>query len=251
MDLKTRLNRTLEWEHAAVDVIDNEDVSAYEGVARCYARLESAIAVLSDMKSRTSLVFYGGVARELGIAATEGGRRIDSIWEEDILGRIHPDDLEGKYLGELNFFRFVEKQPPARRERYCLVSHLRMMSADGAYIPMVHRMFYIYDRDRKAVRLALCLYNRAIDSGANSHLIVDTVTGTAREACPRCDERLLSRRETEILRLVDKGMPSKTIAETLSISVNTVSRHRQEILAKLQVRNSIEACRLANRLNLI
>ena len=37
---------------------------------------------------------------------------------------------------------------------------------------------------------------------------------------------------------------SKDIAQTLSISINTVNRHRQNILEKLQVNNSIEACGL-------
>ena len=37
----------------------------------------------------------------------------------------------------------------------------------------------------------------------------------------------------------------------LSISIHTVSRHRQEILGKLQVKNSIEACRLAKNLRLL
>ncbi len=46
-------------------------------------------------------------------------------------------------------------------------------------------------------------------------------------------------------------MMSKEIAAALSISVNTVSRHRQEILGKLQVKNSIEACRVARELRLI
>lgn len=53
-----------------------------------------------------------------------------------------------------------------------------------------------------------------------------------------------------MLRLIDQGMMSKTIAEQLSISVNTVSRHRQEILKKLRVSNSIEACRIARELDL-
>lgn len=46
-------------------------------------------------------------------------------------------------------------------------------------------------------------------------------------------------------------LTSKEIAETLSISINTVSRQRQEILGKLQVKNSIEACRIAKDLKLI
>ena len=63
--------------------------------------------------------------------------------------------------------------------------------------------------------------------------------------------RILSVREKQVLNLIDKGMASKKIAETLSISINTVSRHRQEILGKLQVKNSIEACRVAKGLKLI
>lgn len=63
--------------------------------------------------------------------------------------------------------------------------------------------------------------------------------------------RILSVREKQVLSLIGKGLTSKKIAETLSISINTVSRHRQEILGKLQVKNSIEACRVAKDLKLI
>ena len=62
---------------------------------------------------------------------------------------------------------------------------------------------------------------------------------------------MLSPREKQILELVDKGLTSKDIARVLSISINTVSRHRQEILSKLQVKNSIEACRIAKGLKII
>lgn len=62
---------------------------------------------------------------------------------------------------------------------------------------------------------------------------------------------LLSDREKEILQLINKGKMSKDIAQTLSISLNTVNRHRQNILEKLQVNNSIEACRIAKELHLL
>ena len=58
-------------------------------------------------------------------------------------------------------------------------------------------------------------------------------------------------REKQVLKLIDKGLMSKDIAEMLSISIYTVNRHRQEILGKLQVKNSIEACRIAKDLKLI
>ena len=63
--------------------------------------------------------------------------------------------------------------------------------------------------------------------------------------------KILSNREKQVLSLIDKGFTSKEISFTLSISINTVSRHRQEILANLQVKNSIEACRIAKDLKLI
>ena len=62
---------------------------------------------------------------------------------------------------------------------------------------------------------------------------------------------ILSEREKEILRCIRKGLSSKEIAATLYISVNTVNRHRQNILEKLSVGNSIEACRAAELMKLL
>ncbi len=62
---------------------------------------------------------------------------------------------------------------------------------------------------------------------------------------------LISEREKEVLQLIDKGKLSKEISETLFISVHTVNRHRQNILAKLRATNSVEACRIAKQLKLI
>jgi DNA-binding NarL/FixJ family response regulator len=50
---------------------------------------------------------------------------------------------------------------------------------------------------------------------------------------------------------VERGLTSLQIADELSISKFTVSRHRQDILAKLQVKNSAEACRLAHTLGIL
>ena len=60
----------------------------------------------------------------------------------------------------------------------------------------------------------------------------------------------LSKREKQILGLVKDGMPSKEIAEKLFISVHTVNTHRQRILEKLNVSNSIEAIQYFNSLGI-
>lgn len=51
----------------------------------------------------------------------------------------------------------------------------------------------------------------------------------------------LTQREVELLRLVARGMPNKAIAQTLSISENTVKYHIRNILQKLGVQNRTEA----------
>ena len=50
----------------------------------------------------------------------------------------------------------------------------------------------------------------------------------------------LSKRETEILRYISQGMASKQIAEAMGLSVNTVSNHRRNMLAKTRCTSSAE-----------
>jgi DNA-binding CsgD family transcriptional regulator len=51
----------------------------------------------------------------------------------------------------------------------------------------------------------------------------------------------LSRREREALAYLVRGLSNREIAASLGISTNTVNKHVQQILAKLSVRNRVEA----------
>jgi DNA-binding NarL/FixJ family response regulator len=55
----------------------------------------------------------------------------------------------------------------------------------------------------------------------------------------------LTERETEVLRMVAKGMSYKQIAERLVISHRTVQNHVQNTLRKLQMHNRVELTRYA------
>jgi DNA-binding NarL/FixJ family response regulator len=55
----------------------------------------------------------------------------------------------------------------------------------------------------------------------------------------------LTDRESEILRLVAKGLSSRQIAERLVLSHRTVQNHTQNVLAKLQLHNRVELTRYA------
>ncbi|GAA1368918.1 response regulator [Catellatospora chokoriensis] len=55
----------------------------------------------------------------------------------------------------------------------------------------------------------------------------------------------LSERETEVLRLVAKGLTYRQIAERLTLSHRTVQNHVQNTLGKLQLHNRVELVRYA------
>jgi DNA-binding NarL/FixJ family response regulator len=61
----------------------------------------------------------------------------------------------------------------------------------------------------------------------------------------------LTDRQRQILTLVAEGHTSKRIAELLVISPKTVERHREQLLAKLGMKNRIELTRYAIRAGLI
>lgn len=55
----------------------------------------------------------------------------------------------------------------------------------------------------------------------------------------------LSKRETEIMKFLAKGMPAKEIAEDLVLSVKTVEKHRQRIMEKLDISSIAELTKYA------
>ncbi|MCU0326060.1 MAG: response regulator transcription factor [Spirosomaceae bacterium] len=61
----------------------------------------------------------------------------------------------------------------------------------------------------------------------------------------------LTKRETEILQLISRGMTYKQIAEQLFVSDKTIKKHIENIYNKLHVNSKYEAMQLARRYNWI
>lgn len=65
------------------------------------------------------------------------------------------------------------------------------------------------------------------------------------------EKRALTKRETEIVRLVADGFKNREVAEKLGISVKTVETHRANIMNKLALRNLAELIRYAIQKGLV
>jgi DNA-binding NarL/FixJ family response regulator len=55
----------------------------------------------------------------------------------------------------------------------------------------------------------------------------------------------LSNRELQVFRLIGRGLPTREVAEELSVSVKTIETHRQRIKEKLHVTSGAELQRRA------
>ncbi|HET7733511.1 MAG TPA: LuxR C-terminal-related transcriptional regulator [Paludibacter sp.] len=61
------------------------------------------------------------------------------------------------------------------------------------------------------------------------------------------DEKLISKREKEILSLMAKGLSSKQIAAHVGISINTVNNHRKNMLSRTNCKSSSELMNYASK----
>ena len=64
-------------------------------------------------------------------------------------------------------------------------------------------------------------------------------------------KKILTRREIEVLQMIAMEMNNEEIARKLFVAKRTVDTHRQNLLNKLQVKNSIGLLRIAYKLDLV
>lgn len=241
----------------SIDSLDKRKESLQEAIhtMKEFVKIDHSVAVLSDLADNKSYIFTGDFESFFEMD-TSGFLTIDSIWEEDIYQRIHPEDLFERNLLELEFFNFLKTIEPNERLNYATKCKIRTLNSKKEYQRILHRSFYFKNSSEGGLWLAVCLYNYLFEkketlTGIDGK-IINTKTGESFyvDTYVNCIN-LLTSREKEVLLLIGKGVISKEIADQLNISINTVNRHRQNILEKLNVSNSIEAVRTADALNLL
>ena len=158
--------------------------------------------------------------------------------EDCIYRRIHPEDLVEKRLMEYKFFQKTFSMSPGERLKYRGRCRLRMMNEKGVYQYIDNLVQIMQNTPAGNVWLIFCLYSLSADQRPEQGIYA-TITQ-------------MERGEVETLSLSEEHRNILSeIAATLYISVNTVNRHRQNILEKLSVGNSIEACRAAELMKLL
>lgn len=219
-------------------------VDSLDLFARMLVKLEQCIVVLSDLRANRSRIYCGAFSQRIGINNYSSE---NSIWENSLLALFPPEEQEEKYRAELRFFHFLRQFPKPQRRNWHLASRIRMT----ATLDILHRMYYVYDDNTDAIEYAVCIYGPDTSGLTYKSMAINSVTGETVPLTSKADFNILTRREIQVLTLIGKGMSSADISGQLSLSLHTVSRHRQKIISKLQVRSTLEALKVAKSMSLL
>lgn len=257
MDIyRKELNQIYASQQLEREMLNAEEVCEAKAKAEILANVGRGTTVVTDASCDRCCIFGGALGPMMGFLPEKNDVREEASSDEDIIyTRIHPEDLVDKRLLEYEFFRFVDDKDACLKMNYKAVCRVRMKDADGIYRHIDNSTQLLRLSPAGKMWLILCCYNLSHDQSLAEGIapaIIDTSGGEITHLhFGNVRSNILSPREKEILRLIQHGLPSKIIADRLNISLHTVNRHRQNIISKLSVGNSIEAVSAAQAMKLI
>lgn len=168
--------------------------------------------------------------------------------------KVHPQDLADLMKCGIRGMKFYYEIPAEERANYKMINEYRIEGKDGKYIRVIEQQQALETDRHGNIWLALGVIdispNQSEYPGIKSQML-NFRTGDIVNLEKDEEPGSLSRREKEILSFIKEGYLSKEISSKLAISIHTVNTHRQRILEKLNVYNSMEAVSYASRFGLI
>lgn len=254
--LRKELNGIYESQRPGTEIPDEMEIGRCKTLAENFVAIFNGCAVITDAWADHSFLSIGTLGKLIGVADEPPlSQEVDSSDEDVIYMRMHPEDLVEKRMLEYEFFKFVDPMERKEKLQYQATCRIRFKSKDGGYVVIDNSTQIIAPSPSGKIWLILCTYVLSSDQlwhGSISPAIKNNQSGEIIELT--FNERrkhILSEREKEVLMLVKQGKASKQIADILDISLHTVNRHRQNILEKLSVDNSIEAVMAAEAMKLL
>lgn len=257
MDIyRKELNQIYASQMLGLEELAAEEVREGKAQGEILAGVSRGTTVITDASCDRCYIYGGNFGRIMGFFKNRDEYREESSSDEDIIYfRIHPEDLVDKRLLEYEFFSFVSEKEAFRKLDYKALCKVRMKDSEGNYRYIDNTTQILRLSPAGKMWLILCCYNLSPEQERGegiSPAIIDTASGEVKKLqFNNARSRILSEREKEILLLIKQGLPSKLIADNLNISLHTVNRHRQNIISKLSVSNSIEAVMAAQAMNLL
>jgi DNA-binding CsgD family transcriptional regulator len=172
----------------------------------------------------------------------------ETVTFNDILGAIHPDDIDFVAKAEAvstNFF--YNKVGYEKMLRYKVSYSFRFLLKNGEYALFNHQSLMLSLDDNGGLGKSLNIHTR-IDHLSNLNTYKISFIGLKGEPSfmnlnpdgDNLDVKEFSKREIDIIKLIGSGLSNSEIAEKLFISALTVKKHRNNILAKSDSKNTAQ-----------
>ncbi len=165
----------------------------------------------------------------------------------------HEDDRIFSLETELMGYSIIMSLPPDERKNFWMKYHRRLMDKNGEYIIYLFiTTGYKFDENGN-VWLALTetkrLPKKYQPGKTNYREFSHTLNQTTKMGVPVIEK--LSKREVEILQLLNEKFTSKDICKKFGTSIYTVINQRKSILRKLKTHSTPMACEIAHTLKII
>lgn len=222
---------------------------------------EKALQTLSDIGnsgtgifdlSKRKMIFYSSNFGKLLGYHPEDYKRIG---QQFFASKIHPADAYKCSLNGVSLLKLMSSFSSNEKLNHKMITEYRMQNAQNKYVRLVEQ-YQVLELD--PIGQIWLMFN-IVDISPNQDEIAESKcqllnfrTGQviSMDETPKVQFEL-TKRETEILKLVKEGFLSKEISDKLSISIHTVNTHRQRFLKKIGANTSIEAVIFASKYGLI
>lgn len=162
---------------------------------------------------------------------------------------MHPED--GEFIVKHAYTKFseiLETQPAEERKNIILQSNYRFKHKDGHYVHLMEQNWIMKLDEKGNNQLMLThVHQLPLNNSFKLNVLIKKLLPNqtyeilyTKEYPAAIQERQLSQREKEVIRLLSKGFCSKEIGDRLNISYHTVRTHRKNILHKLEIKSTNE-----------
>ncbi len=171
-------------------------------------------------------------------------RKMEDLTLESYSSNIHPDDQEAVINSIQRMLQLMKEIPYEQYHQYRYVINYRYRHASGKYFHMYDERLALRNKDGK--QLFITLYRDISEEKPFTQVKLEVSRlekggyRVIEEYAPSQPHQPITRREKEILQLIQHGQSNKEIADRLYISEHTARNHRSNLFEKARAKNVIE-----------
>jgi hypothetical protein len=149
----------------------------------------------------------------------------------------HPDDIHRHSLGRTQLFKIAQELFIAKKGNTLASTNFKILCADGKFKCLLFQCYLFYS-ETPVKTVYVIQVHTDVDWCKDLKKQFHYYSGTDLSLFKYPDEELLqigniyTKREFEIIKLIELGLSSEQIAEKIFVSPNTLNAHRANILKK-------------------